>query len=111
MKQLPLPRTPASGVMKVIILVDSSLVIFTIDLCPGVKKTILPNLSSSLLRSLKFTISCLLTLQMLHSTYCLNLVKIGPVVLEKKMLMDDARQPIAIGHLSHSCDPTRYKSG
>ena len=39
-----------------------------------------------------------------------NLVKIGPVVLEKKMLThdgrrttdDDGRQPIAIGHLSDS---------
>ena len=42
----------------------------------------------------------------------LNLVKIGPAVLEKKMLTDDGRrtphddgrQPIAIGHLSDSGD-------
>ena len=45
---------------------------------------------------------------MLHT----NLVKIGPVVLEKKMLThderrttdDDRRQPIAIGHQSDSSD-------
>ena len=45
---------------------------------------------------------------MLHT----KLVKIGPVVLDKKMLTDDARrtthddgrQPIAIGHLSDSGD-------
>ena len=37
--------------------------------------------------------------------YISNLVKIGPVVLEKKMLTnDDGRQPIAIGHLSDSGD-------
>ena len=53
---------------------------------------------------MKFIISCLLTLQMLHTKFG----KIGPVVLEKKMLMhdarrtidDDGRQPIAIGHQS-----------
>ena len=38
---------------------------------------------------------------MLHT----NLVKIGLVVLEKKMLTDeDGRQPKAIGHLSDSRD-------
>ena len=49
---------------------------------------------------MKFTNSCFLC-------YILNLVKIGLVVLEKKMLTDnaqrtphdDGRQPIAIGHL------------
>ena len=34
-----------------------------------------------------------------------NLVKIGPVILEEKMLThDDERQPIAIGHPSYSSD-------
>ena len=37
---------------------------------------------------MEFTISCLLTPQMLHA----NLVKIGPVVLEKKMLTHGARR-------------------
>ena len=38
-----------------------------------------------------------------YRCYILNLVKIGPVILEKKMLTDDdGRQPIAIGHLSDS---------
>ena len=44
--------------------------------------------------------------------YILNLVKIGPVVSEEKMLThdgrrtthDDGRQPIAVGHLSDSGD-------
>ena len=36
---------------------------------------------------MKFIIFCLLTLQMLHT----NLVKIGPVVLENKFLMDDSQ--------------------
>ena len=51
---------------------------------------------------MKFTISCLLTLQMLHT----NLVKIGPVVHENMLTVtdDDGRQPIAIGHLSDSGD-------
>ena len=47
-----------------------------------------------------------------YGCYMPNLVKIGPVVLEKKMLTDeeprtthdDGRQPIAIGHLSDSGD-------
>ena len=47
--------------------------------------------------------------------YTPNLVKIGSVVLEKKMLMDDGqwtmhdegRKPIAIGHLSDSGDLKR----
>ena len=38
---------------------------------------------------------------MLHIT---NLVKIGPVDSEEKMLTDDGRQPIAIGQLSDSDD-------
>ena len=33
-----------------------------------------------------------------------NLVKIGPVVIEKKVLTHDGCQPIAIGHLSDSGD-------
>ena len=33
-----------------------------------------------------------------------NLVKIGPVYLEKKMLTQDGRHPIAIGHLSETGD-------
>ena len=33
-----------------------------------------------------------------------KLVKIGPVVLEKKMLTHDGHQPIAIDHLSDSGD-------
>ena len=52
---------------------------------------------------MKFTISCLLTLQILHT----NFGKDWPVVLEKKMLThegDSGRQPIAIGHLSYSGD-------
>ena len=37
--------------------------------------------------------------------YTPNLVKISPVVLDKKMLThDDGRKPIAIGHLSDSGD-------
>ena len=32
------------------------------------------------------------------------MVRIGPAVFEKKMLTDDGRQPIAIGHLSDSGD-------
>ena len=40
-----------------------------------------------------------------YRCYISNLVKIGPVVLEKKMLThDNWRQPIAIGHLSDSGD-------
>ena len=35
-----------------------------------------------------------------YRCYIINLINIGPVVLEKKMLThDDWRQPIAIGHL------------
>ena len=57
---------------------------------------------------MKFIIAHLVTLQMLH----INLVKIGPEVLEKKMLKDnphrnlhdEGRQSVAIGHLSHSGD-------
>ena len=44
-----------------------------------------------------------------YRCYIPNLVKIGPVVLENKMLthygrqtMDDGRQPLVIGHLSYS---------
>ena len=51
--------------------------------------------------------SCFFTLQMLIP----NSVKIGPVVLEKKITHDrrwrtgnNRRQPIAIGHLSDSSD-------
>ena len=36
--------------------------------------------------------------------YLPNLVMIGPVVLEKMLTDDDGRQPIALGHLSYSCD-------
>ena len=50
---------------------------------------------------MKFTISCLLT----YRCYIPNLVRIGPVVFEKKMLTDDdGRQPMVIGHLSDSGD-------
>ena len=50
---------------------------------------------------MKFIISRVLPLMMLHT----NLVKIGPVVSEEKMLThDDGRQPITIGHLSDSRD-------
>ena len=57
---------------------------------------------------MKFIISRVLPLMMLHT----NLVKIGPVVSEEKMLThdalrttdDDGRQPIAKGHLSDSGD-------
>ena len=52
---------------------------------------------------MKCIISCLLTLQML---YIPNLVKIGPVVIEKKT-HDGQHQPIAIGHLSDSVDLKR----
>ena len=46
---------------------------------------------------MKFTISCLLTLQML---YISNLVKIGLVdVNGQRTMEDDRRQPITIGHL------------
>ena len=48
---------------------------------------------------MKFKISCLLTLQMLHT----NLVKIGPVNA-RSTTDNDGRQPIAIGHLSDSGD-------
>ena len=49
---------------------------------------------------------------LLYSRYIPNLVKAGPVVLERKMLRhdarrtthDDGRQPIAIGHPSKSDD-------
>ena len=59
---------------------------------------------------MKFIISGLLTLQMLH-TNLVNL-KIGSVVFEKNMLTngkrrtsnDDGPQPIAIGHLIYSDD-------
>ena len=38
-----------------------------------------------------------------YRCYIPFLVKIGPVVLEKKMLTDDGgRQPIAMGHLSYT---------
>ena len=38
-----------------------------------------------------------------YRCYIPNLVKIGPVILEEKMLThDDERQPIAIGHPSYS---------
>ena len=51
-----------------------------------------------------------------YRCYIPNLVKIGSVVLQKKMLMDDGwltmdnhgRQPIAIGHLSDSGDLIKY---
>ena len=36
--------------------------------------------------------------------YIPNLVKIGPIVVEKKILMDDERHSIAIGHLSDTGD-------
>ena len=46
-----------------------------------------------------------------YRCYILNLAKIAPVVLEKKILTDDARrtlhdgsQPIAIGHLNDLVD-------
>ena len=53
---------------------------------------------------MKFSMSCLLQYR-----YCIpNLVKIVPVVLEKKMLTHDARRTTdakpAIGHLSDSGD-------
>ena len=50
---------------------------------------------------MKFTISPTLTLQMLHT---INLVKIGPELLKKKILKEahDERQPITICHLSSS---------
>ena len=55
---------------------------------------------------IKFIISCLLTLP--YICYISHLVHIGPVVLEKNMLMCDARRtttdakPIEIGHLIDS---------
>ena len=39
-----------------------------------------------------------------YRCYIPNLVRIGPVVAEEKMLTHDGRQPIAIGHLSDSGD-------
>ena len=61
---------------------------------------------------IKFKISGILTLQMIHTTHVPHLVKIGPVVFREKMLTHEARwtthnegsQPIAIGHLSDSDD-------
>ena len=51
--------------------------------------------------AMKFTVLVFLP----NRCYISNLVKIGPVVFEKKMLTDDnGRQPIAIGHLSDSSD-------
>ena len=52
-----------------------------------------------------------------HYSYILNLLKIGPVVLEKNILTDDEQwmtddhrcQPIAIAHLSDSGDLKRKK--
>ena len=41
-----------------------------------------------------------------YRCYIPNLVKIGPVVLERKMLTDDGRHPIAVGYLSDSGDHT-----
>ena len=46
---------------------------------------------------MKFTISCLLSLMMLHT-------KFGKVSEEKMLTDDDGRQPIAIGHPSDSGD-------
>ena len=53
------------------------------------------------LRAMKFIIFCLLTLE----TYTPKLVKIGPVVVEKRCKRttdDDGCQPIAKGHLIDS---------
>ena len=63
--------------------------------------TFYPNITSPLGGVMKFT-------QVLVSKpykCCIrHLVKIGPSVLEKKMLTHDGRQPIAIGDLSDSGD-------
>ena len=79
--------------------------------CTGVKKifkqiqqfyTFYPQITSPLgggSWNLQFLVS------LPYRCYISNLVNIGPVVLEKKMLThDDGRQPIAIGHLSDSGD-------
>ena len=50
---------------------------------------------------MKFTISCLLILQMLHT-------KFSPVVFEKKMLTHDGRQPIA--RVTHAGDLKMFYS-
>ena len=101
--------------MKFTILVDPSLVIITIYLvCLGVDKIFkeihqfqlftpkLPPLGDGGKRIYIFSLP--------YRCYISNLVKIGPVALEKKILTHDGRwttdddgcQPIAIGHLSHS---------
>ena len=52
---------------------------------------------------MKFAISCILDLQMLHT----KLDTIGPVVLEKNVLTHDERRQmptIAISHMSESGD-------
>ena len=68
------------------------------------KFTVLPQNNSPWggLGGMKFTVSCLLTLQMLHT----NLVKIGPVVLEKMMLMDNHIIKFPIPY--NSCSNLQY---
>ena len=103
--------------MKFTILVDPSLVIITIYLvCLGVDKIFkeihqfqlftpkLPPLGDGGKRIYIFSLP--------YRCYISNLVKIGPVALEKKILThdgrwttdDDGRQSIAIGHLRYSVD-------
>ena len=52
---------------------------------------------------MKFTISCLHTIQMLHT-------KFGPVVLEKKMLMQDGRRTVDDGRWTTWTSTHSYRS-
>ena len=114
----PKHKNPVPGVMKFTILVDPSLVIITIYFCLinawKKRRRFLKNCSNFTLFTsklpplwmgvMKFIIS------LSYRCYTPNLLKIAPVVLDKKMLThdgrrttdDDGRQPIAKGHLSDS---------
>ena len=56
---------------------------------------------------MKFTISCLLTRQMLHTKFGLDCPSIYWEDVNARRTTNDGRQPIAIGHLSHSGDLTK----
>ena len=101
----PSTRTPTPGVMKFIILVNPSLVISTIHLvcmdhAPDLEKkifkeihqfyTFYPKITSSWRGGggMKFTIYCLLTLQMLHTKFGQDWLS-SSCPNEKKMLTDD----------------------
>ena len=76
---------------KIVSLVTITIYSFFPDLCSGVEKKICFSLKKCPfgvgVGVMKFTI---LYVSFFNSYYKQNLVKIGPVVLEKKMLKDDA---------------------